>query len=278
MKKIFLFIITSIIFISCGGAGGSNQITVMSYNIRYNEPNDGEHKWDLRKNSTLEMFKDIKPELVGMQEVLKDQFDYIADNMDDYEVIGTGRDDGAFGGEMMAVMYLKKRFELINTDNFWLSETPERVSKGWDGACNRMVTWLQLRDKRTDKEIFFFNTHLDHIGPEARLGGSQLIVNKIKEIAGDNIVFLTGDFNAGPDDGVLAPITTTYLSARDTAPETDHSPTFNDWGKSNYPQPIDHIYYQHAEPVVFKVITDGYGSQYISDHYPVKAVFKIDGE
>lgn len=274
MKKIIFLLLAAAACLNCGG--GKKQITVLSYNIRYATANDGANSWDNRKSSTLKMFNDIKPDLVGMQEVLKNQYDYIAENMSEYGMAGVGRDDGEYGGEMMAVMYRKKRFELLETGNFWLSQTPEKVSKGWDGACNRMVTWLRLRDKKLGKEVFLFNTHLDHEGQKARAESSKLIVAKIREIAGDNIVFLTGDFNAGPDNGVLAPIAAAYLSARDEAPETDNSPTFNDWGQSSYPEPIDHIYYQDAVPLVFEVVKDGYGSEYISDHYPVKAVFRFE--
>lgn len=274
MKKVLLVVVAALCF-GCGG--GKTDITVLSYNIRYSTAGDGPHSWDARKQSTLDMFRDVKPDLVGMQEVLKDQFDYITGNMPEYGVIGTGRDDGRDEGEMMAVMYLKKRFELAGSGDFWLSETPDKVSRGWDGACNRMVTWLKLRDRRTGEEVYFFNTHLDHVGEQARAGGAELIVEKIREIAGmDNIMFLTGDFNAGPDDGVLAPIAAAFPSARDNAPETDRGPTFNDWGRSNHTQPIDHIYYRKAVPLVFEVIKDGYGSVYISDHYPVKAVFEME--
>lgn len=276
MKRNLLLGILIVICCGCGRkTAHDDRIAVLSYNIRHSGGDDGDNSWKFRRESSLAMFRDIGPDLAGMQEVLKDQLDYIAGNMPEYGVIGTGRDDGNAAGEMMAVMYRKERFEMVFSDSFWLSETPGEVSRGWDGACNRMVTWMLLKDRLTGKNIYFFNTHLDHAGERARGESVKLIAGKIDEIAGKGTVILTGDFNAAEDDGIMAPLAGMLDSARGNAPETDFSPTFNGWGKESITYPIDHIFYRGVEPVSFTVVKDGYGSAYLSDHYPVKAVFGL---
>ncbi|MCD7970738.1 MAG: endonuclease/exonuclease/phosphatase family protein [Alistipes sp.] len=261
---------------ACGGAVNTDDtIKAISYNIRYDNPRDGENSWDNRREATLQMLATEDPDLVGMQEVLYSQFLFLEENAPQYGIVGVGRDDGYRGGEMMAVMYKKERFDKTDEGHFWLSETPDEVSLGWDGACNRMVTWLSLHDKATDRDLYFFNTHLDHIGPDARTQGSNLVAEKIIAITGGAPFILTGDFNADPSDPVLDGLNGSFPSARDNAPSTDRRATFNGFGKDGGTV-IDHIYYRGFEPMVFRTLDGDYGAPYISDHYPVEAVFSYD--
>lgn len=173
---------------------------VMSFNIRYGTAQDGENHWERRKEFVVETIRKFNPDLLGTQETLGFQRDYLADNLPEYAVLGVGRDDGGDKGEMMALYYRRDRFEELSGGHFWLSETPAVVgSKSWDSSLPRMVTWVKLRDKTTStaRPIVFFNTHFDHRGQMARLESARLLRRKVEELAADCSVIVTGDFNAG---------------------------------------------------------------------------------
>jgi len=177
-------------------------VHVMSFNIRYGTANDGENHWNKRKEFLIDTIKTFGPDLLGTQETLLDQRDFIESKLSGYESFGVGRDDGKETGEMAALFYRTARFEKLAGSHFWLSETPDKVgSKGWDAALPRIATWVKLRDRQTDdaKPILFLNTHFDHQGKQARTGASKLIRKKILELGADCDTIVTGDFNAGAD-------------------------------------------------------------------------------
>lgn len=188
-----------------------------------------------------------------------------------------GRDDGSEGGEIMAVYYLRDRFELVDSGTLWLSETPSEVSRGWDGACNRTMTWAELRDKASGKEFFYFNTHLDHRGKVAREESIKLIVNEIRRIAGPKgTAVLGGDFNTPVDSPIFKPLTKYMKSVRDKAPETDHKGTFNGFGSAPDTIVIDHLYYRgKLKCLTFSTLDGNYGAPFISDHYPIAMTFTL---
>ena len=171
---------------------------------------------------------------------------------------------------MMAIYYRHGELEVIKSGTFWLSETPDEVSMGWDAACKRTCTWALFRSKADGRNIAYMNTHLDHMGPTARRESIKLIVAKIAELFdADTPLFLTADFNSPDDDPIFDPLKKVMTEARSAAPQTDNRPTFNDWGRSN-DAVIDHIFLRGATPRTFKVLCDeNYGAPYISDHYPV---------
>lgn len=174
-------------------------IKVMSYNIRYGSANDGENHWEKRKEFLVETIRKFNPDLLGTQETLAFQRDYLAKNLSGYDYLGVGRDNGAEKGEMMALFYRKERFEKLDGGHFWLSETPDKIgSKSWDSSLPRMVTWVKLKDRKNPeaKPILFFNTHFDHRGPKARLESAKLIRRKLRELGEGCRLLLTGDFNA----------------------------------------------------------------------------------
>lgn len=175
------------------------EIKVMSFNIRYGTATDGENHWEKRKEFLIDSIKAFDPDLLGTQETLGFQRDYLAEKLAGYEVLGVGRDDGKEKGEMMALYYRKDRFEKVDAGHYWLSEKPEEIgSKSWDSSLPRMVTWVKLRDLKdpSAKPIAFFNTHFDHRGPQARLESAKLIRKKVVELGAGCRVILTGDFNA----------------------------------------------------------------------------------
>ncbi|MHC5541933.1 endonuclease/exonuclease/phosphatase family protein [Singulisphaera rosea] len=177
-----------------------SDVRVMSFNIRYGTADDGENAWDKRKTFLVETIKTFDPDLLGTQETLAGQRDYLVAGLKGYGVVAVGRDDGKDAGEMAAIFYRESRFEKVDGGHFWLSETPEIPgSKSWDSSLTRMVTWVKLRDKSAPDAapIVYFNTHFDHRGHRARLESARLIRRKIADLEKGARVILTGDFNTG---------------------------------------------------------------------------------
>lgn len=253
-----------------------DSISVISFNIRLNTSDDGVNIWDNRKANVLNMVNVEKPDFLCIQEAYFVQLDYLDKNLPDFSYIGVGRDDGEHGGEHMAILYNKNRFKVEAHGDFWLSETPDVCSRGWDAACHRIVTWGYFVDNQTGKHIYCFNTHLDHVGEVARRESLKLISKRIKTIVKDKKapVFLTGDFNSDINNEIFDPLKKIMKQARKDAPVTDNKGTFNGWGSAPNNIVIDHIFYNNAKPIFFKTLNQNiYGRQLISDHYPIKAVF-----
>ncbi len=255
----------------------SQKIAVMSFNIRYDNPEDGVNKWNNRKEACLLMINDKLPSIFGIQEGLSHQVQYLNENLPNYAYIGVGRDDGSMAGEYCAIFYQKEQFEEVETNTFWLSETPNIPSVGWDAALERIVTWAHLKDIENQKSIFIFNTHFDHEGNNARKNSAKLLSEKIKEITQGNYpVFITGDFNALlSQKQVFNLILEEHSNAQTTAPITDNKKTYNVWGALGglLSRTIDFIFYNNVEIISYETITKKYGVPYISDHYPIISKF-----
>jgi endonuclease/exonuclease/phosphatase family metal-dependent hydrolase len=249
-------------------------LKVMSYNIRMGTAKDGTNSWEYRYPATAMMIQDQKPDVFGVQEAFDFQIRFIEDNFTDYDCVGVGRDNGKSEGEHMSIFWNKKTVKMIKWGTFWLSETPEKPSKGWDAACKRTATWALMKDKNTGKMFYFVNTHLDHRGSEARRQGLNLIVSRIDEINQKGYpMVLTGDFNMKPDDAALTGLEQRMQSARKIAPKTDNHATLNLWGKGKADMVIDYIYVSGFSACPeYHTITEKYGAwKYVSDHYPIYA-------
>lgn len=256
---------------------GEFDISIMSFNIKFDTEEDGYNRWDNRKEACLEMLKDKKPLIFGVQEALHHQVRFLDSNLPDYSYVGVGRDDGHSSGEYSAIYYSNQRFELIKNGNFWLSETPDFPSLGWDANNIRIVSWAHLNDLELKKQIFVFNTHFDHLGKKARRESAKLLVSKVEEIvSGEVPVFLTGDFNALIGNSIMEPIIESYFSARRFAEQTDDNKSYNAWGKWYLNRNIDYIFFRNSKALSFKTIIDGYGVPYLSDHYPIIGHFNIN--
>ena len=272
MKKLILFLAcAAVAFGATSCAEKTSEIKVMSYNVRMNSSpaSDGDNFWDFRKHASITMINEEQPTVFGVQEATASQMEYLVENLPDYGHIGVGREDGKSSGEHMSIFYRKDQVELLDGGTFWLSETPEEPSKGWDAACKRSCTWTKMKMKDTGKEFAYINTHLDHVGKVAQREGLALICRRFAEIVPVGMpAFLTADFNAVTTDSIFEPLNAEMLDAREVAPETDRRGTFNGWGKAD--SVIDHIFFRGAEAHSFKVLRDkNYGAPYISDHYPV---------
>lgn len=257
-------------------SGDESCLRVVSFNIRNGEANDGTNSWIYRYPASVLMVREVKPDIMGLQEAYEYQVNFLAENLKDYKCVGVGREDGKHEGEHMSIFYNKKTVSLKKWGTFWLSETPDEPSLGWDGACRRTATWALMKDKRTGHLFFYVNTHLDHVGKAAQRNGLNLIVEKIAEMNPDNLpMVLTGDFNVEPDDSILDALDGKMTSARDAADKTDRHGTFNDWGKAS--SVIDYIYYSgFSSCPEFRTVTEKFGDwPFVSDHYPVTAVLKF---
>jgi len=276
MKRLVLLLLSAAMFILVG-CNGQKEMKVMSFNVRMGVAEDGDNSWEFRKEAFPAMLDSINPAVFGVQEAFDFQVNYIKEKCPRYSSIGVGRDDGMNDGEQMAVFYNKNLLKLIDSGTYWLSETPDVPSFGWDAACRRTATWTRLKFIESGYEFFFVNTHLDHRGKEARKNGLALIVDKIAAMNPENLpMILTGDFNMRPDDQCLEDLDQKMLSARKTAEDSDTKGSFNNWGKRS--EIIDYIYYSGFEKCSdFKVVDQQWGDvPFISDHYPVAAtlIFK----
>ena len=271
IKKIFMFAAAMIMSLPLLQAQESEGLKVMSYNIRLGSAQDGTNSWALRYTATGKMLEDQKPDVFGVQEALEYQVRYI-EEMCGYESVGVGRENGKKEGEHMSIFWNKKTVSMLKWGTFWLSDTPEKPSKGWDAECFRTATWALMKDKKTGKKFYFVNTHLDHKGTEAQKNGLKLIVDRIAEINPDGLpMVLTCDFNIEPKNPALKDLDARMQSARNIAEKTDDHATYNGWGKSS--TMIDYIYVSgFSSCPEYQTVTKRYEDRkFISDHYPIFA-------
>ena len=250
------------------------ELKVMSYNIRTGTAKDGTNSWQFRCPATIEMLNEQKPDVFGIQEALQSQVLFITENIKDYKQVGVGRDNGKKKGEFMSIFWNTKTVSMIKWGTFWLSETPDKPSKGWDAACYRTATWALMKDKKTGKKFYFVNTHLDHKGKEAQKNGLMLIIDRIASINPNGYpMVLTGDFNIKPNNPAIAELDKIMSSTRKIAKNTDKNRTFNNWGKAADDMIIDYIYVNgFSSCPEYQTVTKSYfNKKYVSDHYPIFA-------
>ncbi|MBO4916700.1 MAG: endonuclease/exonuclease/phosphatase family protein [Bacteroidales bacterium] len=273
MKKLVLILAAVLLPLALSAKVEKEGVVAMSYNIRYGTADDGTNSWQYRYPASAMMLDELKPDVVGLQEALSSQVEYLATTLDKtYKAVGVGRDDGKKAGEIMAVLYNYKTTKLLKWGTFWLSDTPDTPSRGWDGACNRCATWAVMKDKATGKKFFFVNTHIDHVGPEAQQKGVKLIADKIAEMNKDGLpVIVTGDFNMEVSNDFLAPMKEGFQNARTAAVVTDDHFSYNGWGRAQ--STIDYVWFKGFSCTRFETVTKPYYERtFISDHFPVKAV------
>lgn len=274
--RLKLFLITAIILpaVLCAAKPAQlPELTVMSYNIRLGSADDGTNSWQFRCPASMLMIEDRKPDVIGVQEALLPQLLFLDENCRSYDYVGAGREDGKKEGEYAAIIYNKKTVTVVKWGTFWLSETPEEPSKGWDAACIRSSTWAVMKSKASGKKFLFINTHFDHMGENARRESAALMISKISELNPDGLpVVLVGDFNVEYTHPALSPVTDSMKNARKIAAITDSSATYHGWGKAS--EVIDHIFYTGFRSCTrFETVTKPYAERkFISDHYPVEAV------
>ncbi len=260
-------------------------LNIMSFNIRYNNPGDGVNAWPNRvdKAGSQILFHDIHS--VGVQEALEGQITDLKRYLKNYASVGVGRTDGKNQGEYSAIIYDSTRLKVLATRTIWLSTTPEIPgSKGWDANLPRIVTWAKFEDLLSGKIFYHFNTHFDHIGKEARRNSASLLLQLVKDIAGDTPAVITGDFNALPGDEPIQVITNTtnplhLINSEHVSEQPHYGPggTFTGFGaKENNTEPIDYIFIKNEVRVLkHATLSQSWQGLFSSDHFPVMAVIEL---
>lgn len=255
-------------------------INVATYNLRLNTPNDGPNVWGLRRDAVKALIQYHEFDLFGTQEAQPEQIKDL-EAMSEYGHEGVGRDDGKNKGEHSAIFYRLKRFTLLTHGDFWLSETPDRPSKGWDAhCCNRLASWVRLRDKTSGKTLLAVSVHFDHEGEIARRESSKLLLRWLATQEASDAVIALGDFNSTPDTEQIMAMKAAMLDARAVSLTPAYGPlaTFNDFKFSLAPNNlIDYIFLgPNIRVLKYAVLTDSDGQRYPSDHFPVLARIELE--
>lgn len=260
---------------------GNERMIVMSYNIRV-AVDEGINSWGNRKEKVASMIRFHHADIIGLQEALLVQIEDLIKILPEYDWSGIGRDDGKEKGEFSAILFRKNRFELLEGSTFWLSETPDSVSLGWDAAYLRIATWVKLKEKNTGKAFIHLNTHFDHKGMEARENSANLIIKKLSEIK-NNIelpIIITGDLNCTHESEPYKMFASSFLDTRTNSiyPFYGSNITFNGFDNSIIPANIiDYIFVNDLVSVYQSgIIGETFNGNYPSDHMPVIAeiIFK----
>ena len=279
MKKLTFLLVLASIFSFSFLNFISDPIKIISYNIRYNNPNDGKDIWENRRETITDFIEKEAPDFLGLQEVNYPQIQYLNSNLINYNFIGVGRDDGKTRGEFSPIYFNESKYNLILSNTFWLSETPDNISVGWDAAMERICTYGLFKQKNDGSKVWVFNTHFDHIGNVAREKSIDLILSKIKDLTKDkDQIIITGDFNLS-DDSV--PIKNLQNFYNDVNIKMDNKSkfygTFNNFKiDNNYNNRIDYIFYKNFDLIKsshLHIKTDQ--GRWASDHHPVIAILKI---
>ena len=278
MKTVYHIIVSILIMniLSCT----SDTTTVISYNIRYDNKWDEKNSWTTRKKSIIRIFEKYSPSFIGTQEGLLHQIQYIDSALTKYDYIGVGREDGMKKGEFCAIYYKSDTYKVIKSSTFWLSDTPENVSIGWDAALERICTYGLFEHKTDNKQIWVFNTHFDHMGEIARGKSSQLILEKIDDLNSfSGSIILMGDFNSVPNSMPMNTIQKKLKDAFNISLNKPKGPmgTYNGF---NEDQPIekriDYVYLKNIDVLNHEHINDRLeNNNHISDHLPVMVEVKI---
>lgn len=251
---------------------------IMSFNIRCGDVNDD--PWENRVGIVAQTMLESEADSIGVQEAHPEWMAALNESIGDkYAYVGVGRDDGDNKGEYSAVFYLKDKYVAEDSGTFWLSETPDKVSYGWDAACRRVCTWVLLKNKETNEKYVHINTHFDHVGIAARKNSVDMIIEKAKTFTNIPVVF-TADMNVVEgsenykqfvnsdyfqDTKYLAPDTMSYCTYHDTQPEK-HEKDVIDYVMIN----------KHFKALTYKVLTEGIDGRFVSDHYPIYADLEIN--
>lgn len=247
-----------------------SNIRVMSCNLRCITPSDlGKKSWFYRANLILDGIVNEKPGIIGFQEATKWQYSYLCDTLPEYDSVITYRDN-AFNSEGCPVFYRKDIYNLKDKGSFWLSETPDKMSKDWGAACYRICTYVILEDIKSEKQFVIFNTHLDHISDKARINGIAVVLDKIEKF-GSLPSLIMGDFNCEEDSETYRAVTENFLDAKYQTENTMTSCTYQNFGKALDRNCIDYFMISKEGFKVnsYKVSTDTYDGVYASDHFPI---------
>ena len=277
IKMLFFLLLTANMYVA-----KAQSVKVMTYNIRLALTSDGENDWSNRKEMFASQIRFYEPDFLNVQEAMPGQINYLDSSLTFFRHTGIGR-EGVNKGESSAIFYNYSRFNMIKSNTFWLSDTPDTVSKGWDASYIRICTYALFKDKKTKKQFWVFNTHLDNNGIVARTKGVELILKKIKEVNKNNLpVIFTGDFNTTPETDLITNLKKTMDDTKEVCISKLFGPvgTFNNF-EFNKPvtKKIDYIFISKGNRITvkkFAVLSDSDNLRYPSDHLPVYVELTIN--
>lgn len=251
-------------------------LSVGTCNVRWDNPGDGEHRWELRRDRLLGLLRSWKPDVLGLQEPLRHQLDYLRQALPDYDSVGVGRDDGVAAGEFCPIFYRRDRFHLADTGTFWLAETPDTPgSMAWGARHPRICTWAALIERGTETPFFVYNVHLDHESQAARANGVALLLERIRQRPASDPLLVLGDFNAPPDNPAVVRLQEAASPTLRSALAATSEGTFHGFTGEASPGPIDYIFHSPEWQALSAEVLHGDGLRpFPSDHFPVSAVFR----
>ena len=254
----------------------TDEITIMSTNVRCYAPDDMFQKsWFYRAHLIIDDINTVKPDIIGFQEVTFMHYDYLKKAMPDYDSEISYRDDFILS-EGCPIFYRTDKYTKIDSGSFWLSRTPDVMSKDWGAAHYRICTYMILKDNATGKEFVVFNTHLDHVSDEARIEGIKVVLNKIAEF-GNIPAVLMGDLNAEPSSTTIESTKNSFDDAHDIADSADNGPTFHKWGTELDRERIDYIMISKGTATVseYRIVDNCHDGVYSSDHSSIYVKIKF---
>ena len=244
-----------------------DEMTIMSTNVRYIAYEDFfKRSWFYRADLIAEDIDSVKPDIIGFQEATPVHYSYLKKIMVGYDNEMAYRDKFVLS-EGCPIFWRADRYEKIDSGSFWLSETPEVMSKDWGSEHYRICVYVILRDINTGKEFAVFNTHLDHTSDEARINGIQVVLDKISEF-GDLPAYLMGDLNAKENSKTIQSTKESFDDAMRISPVTEETPTYHNWGNAEKAKRIDYIMISKGDATVseYHVVDNCHEGLYSSDH------------
>jgi len=273
----FAFVLFFLLPLICVG----QEFNVMTYNIKYDNVNDTVNNWHDRRQSLVNLLKHYGASFIGTQEVLHRQLTYIDSSLTNYSYIGVGRDDGKEKGEYSPIHYDSVQFKVLDRNTFWLSETPEKNSVGWDASMERICTYGLFEEKSNGKKLYVFNTHFDHIGKIAREESARLLIQKMEEVNKEGFpMILMGDLNLIPDTEPIKFLQGKLYDGQKISKNPFYGPsgTFNGFNHNlKLNRRIDYIFVIDLEVKSYIHIDDRMeNNKHISDHLPVLATLNME--
>ncbi len=298
-RMVWMFAVIPFLCLPAWGAGADKRLSqgdllVMSFNIRTGNANDGPNRWANRWDMVCDVVRRYDADLVGLQEAYRFQVDRIVETLPEYGWIGVGRDDGRAEGEHSAILYRKDRLTVADAGTFWLSDTPEVAgSITWGNACTRVCTWGHFVHTVSGKSFYMYNLHLDHVSQPSREKSAVLLTDRMAGRGDDDLVIVTGDFNAGEHNYVIQYLTGRMVLALDNGrasrtpvplvdtfreihPYATPVGTFNGFRGDSAGDKIDYIFVPPGTRVIdAAIIYDNVNGRYPSDHFPIIASLSL---
>ena len=271
IKKLLLqaMLLCFLITLSCSDS--CKVVKLMTYNIRFDTKEDGINQWNYRKKGLITLIKKLNPDILGIQEGLPNQISYLSKQLDGYSLIGEGR-EGENNGEYCAIYYKNKKFKLEKGETFWLSETPEIPSIGWDAALKRIATVGVFKALNSNRKLVVYNSHFDHIGKIAREKSVDVILNHIEgnEYFKNELVFM-GDLNSTPNELSIKLIKKVFDDSFEKFAIKKPYGTYNGFdSKSDLSKRIDYIFTKNMSISKYDRISEKLpNGLWPSDHFPI---------